>query len=243
MNRKAVVRLDRLRKTYGSTVAVDDLSFDVYEGEVFGVVGPNGAGKTTALECIEGMRRPDAGTVQVLGLDQPRQANQIRRLIGIQFQEASLQARIKVWEVLDLFASFYGRQADWRRVLCQLGLADKAKTCFARLSGGQKKRLFVALALINEPRILFLDEVTAGLDPQARRAMWDLIKGLRDAGRTVLLTTHYMDEAERLCDRVVFVDKGRVMAIGAPQELARDCGRDGRLDDVFLALASPKSDD
>lgn len=218
---RAVIQVEGLRKAYGPVVAVDDLSFEVYEGEIFGMVGPNGAGKTTTIECVEGLRRPDGGRIAVLGLDPWRDGYLLRPRIGVQLQESALQDRIKVREVLDLFASFYPRAIEWPPLLQQLGLADKRNAPFAKLSGGQKRRLFIALALINDPELVFLDELTTGLDPQARRAMWDLVREIRDRGKTVFLTTHYMEEAERLCDRVAIIDRGRIVALDRPEELIR----------------------
>jgi len=219
-----VVRVSGIRKAYGSTVAVDDVSFDVEPGRIFGLIGPNGAGKTTTMECVEGLRRPDRGTIAVLGLDPVHDARQLQLRIGVQLQEAQLQKRIKVWEAVDLWASLYPRPVDGRRLLEQLGLADKRNAWFMTLSGGQKQRLFIALALINDPEVVFLDELTTGLDPQARRAIWDLVRGIRDRGKTVFMTTHLMEEAERLCDRVAIIDHGRIVDVDAPAALvARHC--------------------
>jgi ABC-2 type transport system ATP-binding protein len=205
-------------------VAVADVSFDVREGEIFGLIGPNGAGKTTTLECAEGIRTPDRGTIRVLGLDPVREARALQPRIGVQLQDAQLQKRIKVWEAVDLWASLYRTRMSGARLLEQLGLSEKRDAWFMTLSGGQKQRLFIALALINDPELVFLDELTTGLDPQARRAIWDLVRGIRDRGKTVVLTTHLMEEAERLCDRVAVIDHGRVVDVGAPSELvARHC--------------------
>jgi ABC-2 type transport system ATP-binding protein len=222
-----------LRKTYGATVAVDGVSFKVREGEVFGMVGPNGAGKTTTIECIEGLRRPDAGTIQVLGFDPQRESYELRERIGVQLQESALPDRIKVWEAMDLFASFYRRALDWRPLLEQLGLSEKRNAPFAKLSGGQKQRLFIALALLNDPDLVFLDELTTGLDPQARRAMWDLVRNIRRRGKTVFLTTHYMEEAEQLCDRVVIIDRGQIVTLDTPESLIRSLGAKNRV--IFRA--------
>ncbi|HEX5476118.1 MAG TPA: ABC transporter ATP-binding protein [Vicinamibacterales bacterium] len=219
-----MVRVAGLRKTYGRVVAVADVSFDVGVGEIFGLIGPNGAGKTTTLECVEGLRRPDAGRITVLGFDPARHAARLQGRVGVQLQEAQLQKRIKVWEAIDLWASLYRRPVDGRRLLQQLGLEDKRQAWFMTLSGGQKQRLFIALALINDPELVFLDELTTGLDPQARHAIWDLVRGIRDRGKTVVLTTHLMEEAERLCDRVAVIDHGRIVDIGTPADLvARHC--------------------
>jgi ABC-2 type transport system ATP-binding protein len=206
-------------------VAVDKVSFEVNDGEIFGLIGPNGAGKTTTMECVEGIRKPDRGTISVLGLDPFRQVYKLQDRIGVQLQQAQLQKRIKVWEAIDLWASLYKKKpADAERLLDQLGLADKRDAWFMNLSGGQKQRLFIALALINDPEVVFLDELTTGLDPQARRAIWELVRGIRERGKTVFLTTHLMEEAERLCDRVAIIERGRIIDIGTPQRLVdRHC--------------------
>ena len=214
-----VVSVSHVRKTYLSTVAVDDVSFDVTAGQIFGLIGPNGAGKTTTMECVEGLRAPDRGAIAVLGLDPIRDANQLQQRIGVQLQEAQLQKRIKVWEAVDLWASLYRHHVDGARLLEQLGLADKREAWFMTLSGGQKQRLFIALALINDPEVVFLDELTTGLDPQARRTIWDLVRGIRDRGKTVFMTTHLMEEAERLCDRVAIIEHGRIIDADTPQRL------------------------
>ena len=219
-----VVQVSGIRKTYGSTVAVDEVSFDVVEGEIFGLIGPNGAGKTTTMECVEGLRRPDRGAISVLGLDPIRDVYALQQRVGVQLQEAQFQKRIKVWEAVDLWASLYPNPADGTRLLEQLGLADKRDAWFMTLSGGQKQRLFIALALINNPDVVFLDELTTGLDPQARRTIWDLVRGIKERGKTVFMTTHLMEEAERLCDRVAIIDRGRIIDIDTPAALvARHC--------------------
>jgi ABC-2 type transport system ATP-binding protein len=217
---RPVIQVSGVRKSYGPTVAVDEVSFEVQDGEIFGLIGPNGAGKTTTMECIEGLRTPDRGTITVLGLDPFRDVYTLQRRIGVQLQQAQLQKRIKVWEAVDLWASLYRKQpADAERLLQQLGLADKRDAWFMNLSGGQKQRLFIALALINDPEVVFLDELTTGLDPQARRAIWDLVRGIRERGKTVFLTTHLMEEAERLCDRVAIIERGRIIDMDTPQKL------------------------
>jgi ABC-2 type transport system ATP-binding protein len=220
-----VIEVSGVRKSYGSTVAVAEASFEVNEGEIFGLIGPNGAGKTTTMECIEGLRKPDGGTISVLGLDPFRQVYKLQNRIGVQLQQAQLQKRIKVWEAVDLWASLYQKKTvDAERLLEQLGLTDKRNAWFMNLSGGQKQRLFIALALINDPEVVFLDELTTGLDPQARRAIWDLIRGIRERGKTVFLTTHLMEEAERLCDRVAIIEHGRIIDIDTPESLVlRHC--------------------
>lgn len=223
------VKVNDLRKSYGPIRAVDGISFEIREGEIFGMVGPNGAGKTTTIECIEGLRRPDGGSTQVLGLDPQRDGYELRERIGVQLQEAEIADRTKVWEAMDLFASFYRRSVDWQPLLEQLGLAEKHNAPFAKLSGGQKQRLFIALALVNDPELVFLDELTTGLDPQARRAMWDLVQGIRERGKTVFLTTHYMEEAERLCDRVAIIDHGKIVALDTPEKLISSLGAENRV--------------
>ncbi|MFL5599962.1 MAG: ATP-binding cassette domain-containing protein [Gemmatimonadaceae bacterium] len=216
-----VIAVNKLGKRYGRTIAVDDVSLEVFEGEIFGLIGPNGAGKTTTMECVEGNRVPDKGTISVLGLDPRRDANVLRQRIGVQHQEAHLQKRIKVWEAVDLWRSLYTRAVDADALLERLGLATKRNAWFMTLSGGQKQRLFIALALIHEPEVVFLDELTTGLDPQARRAIWSLVTGIRDRGTTVFLTTHLMEEAERLCDRVAIIEHGRIIEMGTPAELVQ----------------------
>jgi ABC-2 type transport system ATP-binding protein len=214
-----VIRVESLRKTYGKTVAVDDISFGVAEGEIFGLLGPNGAGKTTAVECLQGLRSPDSGTIRILGIDPVSNIKALKRRIGSQLQEAALPDRIKVWEALDLFASLTPGSVDWQKLMRQWGLAEKSKASFSSLSGGQRQRLFVALALVNKPELVFLDEMTTGLDPAARHTAWDLIRTIREQGTTVLLVTHFMDEAEQLCDRLAIVDHGRIVATDSPQGL------------------------
>ena len=218
---KTVVEVTGLRKRYGSTVAVDDVSFEVEDGEIFGLIGPNGAGKTTTMECVEGVRTPDSGRITVLGLDPFRDVYALQQRVGVQLQEAQLQKRIRVREAVALWASLYRTKVDHDRLLGQLGLQDKRNALFMTLSGGQKQRLFIALALINDPDLVFLDELTTGLDPQARRAIWDLIRGIRARGKTIFLTTHLMEEAERLCDRVAIIDHGRIVDINSPAALIR----------------------
>ena len=203
-------------------MAVHDVSFEVYDGEIFGLIGPNGAGKTTTMECIEGLRTPDGGTISVLGLDPFRDIYKLQDRIGVQLQEAQLQKRIKVKEAVHLWANLYSRKpSDGDRLLEQLGLAEKRNSWFMTLSGGQKQRLFIVLALINDPEVVFLDELTTGLDPQSRRAIWELVRGIRARGKTVFLTTHLMEEAERLCDRVAIIEHGRIIDMDTPEGLIR----------------------
>lgn len=221
---ESVVSVSHLAKAYGPTVAVADVSLEVERGEIFGLIGPNGAGKTTTMECIQGSRHADGGVISVLGLDPRRDATELRRRIGVQHQEAQLQKRIKVWEAVDLWSALYPRVVDGEELLVRLGLEEKRNAWFMSLSGGQKQRLFVALALIHDPELVFLDELTTGLDPQARRAIWTLVQDIRRDGATVFLTTHLMEEAERLCDRVAIIEHGRVIEMGTPGELVgRHC--------------------
>ncbi|MBN2388042.1 MAG: ABC transporter ATP-binding protein [Anaerolineales bacterium] len=224
-----IVKVEGLRKTYGNTVAVDEVSFEVKEGEIFGMVGPNGAGKTTTIECLEGLRKPDAGILRVLGVDPQREGQTLRENTGMQLQQSNLPDRMKVWEALDLYATFYPKAANWDELLSQLGLEEKRNAPFSKLSGGQKQRLFIALALLPDPKLVFLDELTTGLDPQARHAIWDLVRDVRARGKTVLLTTHFMEEAERLCDRVAILDHGRIVALDTPINLVRGLGVEERV--------------
>jgi len=250
MGSPPVIQVSGIRKTYGRVVALDDVSFDVRPGEIFGLIGPNGAGKTTTMECVEGLRSPDRGRISVLSLDPVRDARALRLRMGVQLQQAQLQKRIKVWEAVDLWASLYPRTVDGGALLDRLGLAEKRNAWFMTLSGGQKQRLFIALALIHDPEVVLLDELTTGLDPQARRAIWEMVRGIRDRGKTVLLTTHLMEEAERLCDRVAIVERGRVIDIGTPDGLVRrHCPEqtvvlatgDARAADWFRAIAGVTS--
>jgi ABC-2 type transport system ATP-binding protein len=215
----SVIEVEHLRKRYRDVVAVDDVSFAVERGEIFGILGPNGAGKTTTVEIIEGLRTPDGGTVRVLGLDPQRDGAELRRRVGVQLQESELPDKLKVKEAMELYASFYDRPADWRRLLDDLGLAGRRDATYGKLSGGQKQRLSIALALVGNPEIAVLDELTTGLDPQARRDTWELIEQIRDRGVTVVLVTHFMEEAERLADRVAVIDAGRLVAIDSPAGL------------------------
>jgi ABC-2 type transport system ATP-binding protein len=211
-----VIEVKDLMKRYGDNTAVDRVSFAVEEGEIFGILGPNGAGKTTTVESIAGLRTPDSGTIRVLGLDPQRDRAKLREWLGVQLQDSELPEQIKVWEALDLYSSFYAKPADWEQLIEDLGLAEKRDTAFRKLSGGQRQRLSIALALVGNPRIAVLDELTTGLDPQARRDTWQLIEDVRARGVTVLLVTHFMEEAERLCDRIALIDSGRVVALDTP---------------------------
>jgi ABC-2 type transport system ATP-binding protein len=211
-----VIEVSDLRKQYRDQLAVDDVSFTVEEGEIFGVLGPNGAGKTTTVECVAGLRTPDSGTVRVLG---GLSGTELKNQLGVQLQSSTLPGKIKVWEALDLYASFYRMPANWITLMERVGLADKRNTPYAKLSGGQQQRLSIALALIGNPRVAILDELTTGLDPQARRDTWNLIEQIREDGVTIVLVTHFMEEAERLCDRLALIDSGRVVAVDSPAGL------------------------
>ncbi|MET8003079.1 ABC transporter ATP-binding protein [Nonomuraea glycinis] len=224
-----VIEVENLHKRYPNHVAVDDVSFEVRAGEIFGILGPNGAGKTTTVECVSGLRLPDGGTVRVTGIDPAKDRDALRRVLGAQLQSAALPEKIKVWEAMDLYASFYAEPADWRALLEQVGLSGKRDTAFAKLSGGQRQRLSVALALVGKPRIAVLDELTTGLDPQARRDTWELVENIRDSGVTIVLVTHFMEEAERLCDRIALIDAGRVVATDSPAGLIARVGAEQRV--------------
>jgi len=214
-----LIQVRNLRKEYRGHVAVADVSFDVEEGEIFGILGPNGAGKTTVVECIEGMRKMDGGQVDVMGLDPLIDVAELRQNIGVQLQHSELPPKLKVWEALDLYSSFYRDPVDWRELIEEWGLAEKADTAFGALSGGQQQRLSIALALVGRPRIAVFDELTTALDPHARRETWELIEKVRAQDVTVLLVTHFMEEAERLCDRIAIIESGRVIALDTPSGL------------------------
>jgi ABC-2 type transport system ATP-binding protein len=222
-----VIDVHQVQKRYGETLAVRDVSFAVERGEIFGILGPNGAGKTTTVECIAGLRTPDAGTITVL--DRPPHDAELRKLVGVQLQESQLPEKITVREALELYSAFYPRPADWRRLAGELGLDAKLGARFGKLSGGQKQRLSIALALIGNPEIAILDELTTGLDPQARRDTWDLIESVRDRGVTVVLVTHFMEEAERLCDRLALIDAGTVVALDTPAGLVSRVSTEQRI--------------
>jgi ABC-2 type transport system ATP-binding protein len=225
----AVIEVTGLTKRYGGQTVVDGISFHVEKGEIFGILGPNGAGKTTAIECLEGLRKRDHGEVRILGLDPKTDGRQLHQRIGVQLQETQLQDKLKVREALELYASFYPDPADWRELLDRWGLASKAGASFGKLSGGQKQRLFIALALVGHPELVFLDELTAGLDPGARRATWDLIGQVRASGVTVVLVSHFMDEVEELCDRVAILERGRIAALDTPARLVDSAGGEYRM--------------
>jgi len=233
----AIIKVDKLRKRYGDRLAVADVSFAVEPGEIFGIIGPNGAGKTTTVECVSGLRKPDGGAVAVDGFDPRRSRDEVRRRLGVQLQQSELQDKLKVAEALDLYASFYADPAEPADLMRELGLTDHAGKPYAKLSGGLKQRLSIALALVGKPGVAILDEVTTGLDPHARRETWRIIEGLRDRGVTIVLVTHYMDEAERLCDRLAVIDAGRVVATDTPAGLV-DKAAARTLEDAFVALTS-----
>ncbi|MFI6456688.1 ABC transporter ATP-binding protein [Streptosporangium amethystogenes] len=216
-----VIEVSNLRKQYRGQLVVDDVSFTVEEGEIFGVLGPNGAGKTTTVECVAGLRVPDSGTVSVLG---GLTGTELREQLGVQLQSSTLPGKLRVREALDLYASFYRAPADWDELLERVGLADKRDAPYGKLSGGQQQRLSIALALVGNPRVAILDELTTGLDPQARRDTWELIERVRDEGVTILLVTHFMEEAERLCDRLALIDSGRLVALDSPAGLIAKVG-------------------
>jgi ABC-2 type transport system ATP-binding protein len=233
-----IVQVENLSKSYGKIKAVDNVSFEILRGEIFGLVGPNGAGKTTTIECIEGLRKPDSGNIKVLNLIPASSGRLLRDSIGIQLQESELPGRIKVWETIDLFSSFYSKTIKYDSLLKDLGLDGKKGAYFGRLSGGQKQRLFIALSLINDPELVFLDELTTGLDPQARRTTWELISSINKKGKTIFLTTHYMEEAERLCNRVAVMDHGKIIALDTPQNLIRGIQIENKL--IFSVIGDFK---
>jgi ABC-2 type transport system ATP-binding protein len=225
----AVIEVNNLHKRYGDVVAVEDVSFSVEAGEIFGILGPNGAGKTTTVECIDGLRKPDRGSISVLGLDPLHDREQVHLQVGMQLQESQLPDAMTVSEALELYSSFYPNRTDWRKLVDELGLGDKRRSRFKKLSGGQKQRLSIALALVGNPKIAVLDELTTGLDPQARRETWQVIEAIRDRGVTVVLVTHFMEEAERLCDRLAIIDRGMVVALDTPSGLVDKVARETRV--------------
>ncbi|MGW0806164.1 ABC transporter ATP-binding protein [Nonomuraea sp. NPDC002799] len=224
-----IIEVRNLRKQYPNHLAVDDVSFEVAEGEIFGILGPNGAGKTTTVECVAGLRAPDGGTVRVADLDPRRDRRELSLVLGMQLQSAELPEKMKVWEAMDLYASFYPDPANWSELLDRVGLAGKRDSRFKELSGGQRQRLSVALALVGRPRVAVLDELTTGLDPQARRDTWELVEQVRDSGVTIVLVTHFMEEAERLCDRLALIDAGKVVATDTPSGLIAQVGKEQRV--------------
>ena len=219
-----IVVVTNLVKRYGSLSAVDDVSFSIRAGEIFGIIGPNGAGKTTTVECISGLRVPDSGAISVCGLSPQRDRDSIREYLGVQLQESALPPRLRVGEALELFASFYSNPLDPQELLESLGVKDIERVAFKKLSGGQKQRVSIALALVGDPRIAILDELTTGLDPEARRNIWAVIERMRERGVTVILVTHFMDEAETLCDRLALIDKARLRVLDTPEAMAAKVG-------------------
>jgi ABC-2 type transport system ATP-binding protein len=224
VNAAEVVTVQHLVKRYGHVIAVNDVSFSIGEGEIFGIIGPNGAGKTTTVECISGLRAPDSGSVNVYGLSPQKDRNKLRELAGVQLQESALPPRLKVGEAVRLFASFYSTPLDPDELLESLGIKQVENSTFKSLSGGQKQRLSIALALVGNPKLAILDELTTGLDPEARRETWSLIERMRERGVTVILVTHFMDEAENLCDRLALINHGTVRALDTPEALAAKAG-------------------
>ncbi|GAC1381214.1 MAG: hypothetical protein NVSMB45_05670 [Ginsengibacter sp.] len=243
---KTIISVRDLKKKYGDFEAVKGISFDVYEGEIFGLLGPNGAGKSTTLEIIETLRTKSAGNVVLDGYDLDKEPNKIKSIIGVQLQSSGYYPGLRLYELIDLFAGLYNQDVNAMELLELVNLTDKAKNKYKELSGGQKQRFSIATTLINKPKIVFLDEPTTGLDPQARRNLWDLIKNIREKGTTVIITTHYMDEAEQLCDRVAIMDEGRIIAIDTPDQLIDNLVATGferpkqtkaaNLEDVFINL-------
>ncbi|WP_121355492.1 ABC transporter ATP-binding protein [Flavisolibacter nicotianae] len=243
---KAIISVNDLVKFYGSFQAVKGISFDVYEGEIFGLLGPNGAGKSTTLEIIETLREKSSGTIRVNGYDLDAEPNEIKKIIGVQLQTSGFYPNLNLVQLIDLFAGLYNRKVDALSLLDRVNLRDKAKAKVKELSGGQKQRFSIATTLINDPKIIFLDEPTTGLDPQARRNLWDLVRDIRGKGTTVIITTHYMDEAEYLCDRVAIIDSGRIVALSSPDGLIDELVATGferpkevkqaNLEDVFIHL-------
>jgi ABC-2 type transport system ATP-binding protein len=237
-----VIEVSHLRKAYGARQVLEDVTFSVEPGEIFGIVGPNGAGKTTTVESIAGIRTPDAGTIRVLGLDPRRGRDALRTRLGVQLQSGDLPDKMRVGEALSLYASFYRDPADPAALLADFGLDGHRKTPYGRLSGGLKQRVSIALALIGNPELAILDELTTGLDPHARRETWQMVTRIRDRGVTVLLVTHYMDEAERLCDRLALIDRGRVAALDTPAGIRAMGGPDASLEDAYVTLTTNGSD-
>ena len=245
-NNNPVISVKNLVKKYSALTAVDDISFDVHRGEIFGLLGPNGAGKTTTLEIMETLRKPTSGEILIGGFNTRTHANEIKKIIGVQLQAAGYYPNLKLYELVDLFSGLYNRKTDRTEVLRTVALEEKANARYKELSGGQKQRFSIATTLINEPEIIFLDEPTTGLDPQARRNLWELVRNIRDRGTTVIITTHYMDEAEVLCDRVAIIDSGKIIAMDTPDRLVDNLVSTGferpkevkkaNLEDVFIKL-------
>jgi ABC-2 type transport system ATP-binding protein len=241
-----IISVKNLRKNYGAFEAVKDISFDVLEGEIFGLLGPNGAGKSTTLEIMETLRSKTSGEVMVAGMNLDNEPNHIKKIIGVQLQTSGFYPGLNLLELIELFSGLYNQEVDPMELLQLVNLTEKAKSKYKQLSGGQKQRFSIATTLINQPKIVFLDEPTTGLDPQARRNLWDLIKSIREKGTTVIITTHYMDEAEQLCDRIAIMDEGKIIALASPDKMIDDLVRSGfekpkpiksaNLEDVFISL-------
>ncbi|MCA9328222.1 ABC transporter ATP-binding protein [Candidatus Saccharibacteria bacterium] len=250
MRMKYIIEVEKLRKQYGDKAAVDGVSFSVKKGEIFGILGPNGAGKTTTLEMLEAMRQIDGGKALINGIDVSKNPEGIRRIIGVQPQSPAFQDKTKLTELLELFAAAYGEKVNVKKFLSDLNLEEKASSFVEQLSGGQKQRFSIAAALVHNPKVFFMDEPTTGLDPQARRNLWSLVEKIRDRGITVILTTHYMDEAELLCDRVAIMDRGQIVTIDTPKNLIKQLIQKGfkkkqeveqaNLEDVFIDLTGKK---
>jgi ABC-2 type transport system ATP-binding protein len=241
-----IISVKNLRKNYGAFEAVKDISFDVLEGEIFGLLGPNGAGKSTTLEIMETLRSKTSGEVMVAGMNLDLEPNHIKKIIGVQLQTSGFYPGLNLLELIELFSGLYNQEVDAMELLQLVNLTEKAKSKYKQLSGGQKQRFSIATTLINQPKIVFLDEPTTGLDPQARRNLWDLIKSIREKGTTVIITTHYMDEAEQLCDRIAIMDEGKIIALASPDKMIDDLVTSGfekpkpiksaNLEDVFISL-------
>jgi ABC-2 type transport system ATP-binding protein len=246
MSNKEIIQVENLIKKYEKFTAVNSISFNVNEGEIFGLLGPNGAGKTTTVEILEGLRKPTSGIARINGLDVNKQTNEVKKIIGVQLQECAFFDKLSLYEIIEMFSILYSTKIDVDSILAKVGLLEKKKSYYKPLSGGQKQRLSIAVGLVNNPKVLFLDEPTTGLDPQARRNMWELISKIKEDGKTIILTTHYMEEAEKLCDRVAIIDLGEIVTIDSPKNLINqliDSGftgekniREATLEDVFLNL-------
>ena len=250
MAKDVLIKVENLHKNYGSFEAVKGVSFEVYQNEVFGLLGPNGAGKTTTVEMMEGLRRISHGEIDIMGIDVRKQRAKLKEKIGVQLQSSAFFEELTVWETLDLFASFYHKKRDLRKIIQDFDLHEKEKTWVKNLSGGQRQRLSIGVAMVNHPEVIYVDEPTTGLDPQARRHTWEIVQKLKSEGKTVILTTHYMEEAEVLCDRVAIMDEGKIIEMGTPQKLIDSLLSKGfkkervrqlaDLEDVFLDLTGKK---
>jgi len=243
---KDIISVNNLVKKYDDFTAVNGINFNVSQGEIFGLLGPNGAGKTTTVEILEGLRSPSSGFAEIDGIDVAKNTKAVKKIIGVQLQECSFFDKLNLFEIIDMFSVFYTSKPNIENILEKVGLLEKRKSYYKTLSGGQKQRLSIAVALVNDPKVLFLDEPTTGLDPQARRNMWELIEDIRNSGKTIIITTHYMEEAEKLCDRVAIIDSGQIVTINSPKNLIKelvDSGfkveekiQDATLEDVFINL-------